>query len=139
MTPEQIELCKSSWAMVEPIADDAAAIFYRNLFNADPELEPLFKGDMVEQGKKLMQMIAAAVNLLDKLEDLVPVVQKLAVRHVSYGVEDSHYDTVGGALIMTLGMGLGDAFTDDVKEAWVTAYGILADTMIAAANEEVSS
>jgi len=137
LTPVKISLCRSSWAKVEPIADDAAALFYKNLFEADPSLQPLFKGDMVEQGKKLMQMISAAVNLLDKLDELVPVVEKLAVRHVDYGVKDEHYDTVGAALLKTLSQGLGDDFTDDVEAAWTTAYGVLASTMIAAANSPV--
>lgn len=134
MTPEQIQLCKDSWSKVEPIADDAAALFYSNLFEADPSLKALFKGDMAEQGKKLMEMITAAVRMLDKLDQLVPIVQNLGIRHATYGVEPSHYDTVGGALLKTLSQGLGDAFTDDVKAAWTVAYGILATTMIDAAN-----
>ena len=136
MTPEQIQLCKDSWAKVEPIADDAAALFYGNLFDADPSLKALFKGDMAEQGKKLMQMIGTAVRLLDKLDQLVPAVQQLGVRHAGYGVEESHYDTVGGALLKTLGQGLGEGFTDDVKEAWTVAYGLLSKTMVDAANTE---
>ena len=136
LNAEKIALCRDSWSKVEPIADDAAALFYSNLFEADPALKPLFKGDLTEQGKKLMQMITAAVNLLDKLDELVPVVEKLALRHVGYGVKDEHYATVGAALIKTLGQGLGDAFTDEVKAAWLTAYGVLSSTMIAAANAE---
>lgn len=138
MTPEKIQLCKDSWLKVEPIADTAAELFYSNLFEADPELKPLFKGDMQEQGKKLMEMIAAAVRLLDKLDQLVPVVQKLGVRHAGYGVQASHYDTVGGALIKTLGQGLGDEFTDEVRDAWIDAYGLLAQTMIDAAEAKVA-
>lgn len=134
MTPEQIQLCKSSWAKVEPIADDAAGLFYQNLFEADPSLQHLFKGDMNEQGKKLMQMIGSAVRLLDKPDVLIPVVEKLGVRHVDYGVKDSHYSTVGGALLKTLSMGLGDEFTDDTEKAWTAAYAILSTTMMSAAN-----
>jgi methyl-accepting chemotaxis protein len=135
MTPEQIQLCKSSWANVVPIADQAAALFYQNLFEADPSLKSLFKGDMEEQGKKLMDMISSAVRLLDKPDVLIPVVQRLGAGHVKYGVEDSHYETVGGALIKTLSMGLGDAFTPETEEAWLAAYTILSSTMIDAANE----
>ncbi len=135
MTPEQIQLCKDSWSKVEPIADDAATLFYSNLFEADPSLKNLFKGDMNEQGKKLMQMISSAVRMLDKLDQLVPIVQQLGIRHKAYGVKDSHYATVGAALLKTLSMGLGDDFTKEVEEAWTEAYGILAATMIGAANE----
>jgi hemoglobin-like flavoprotein len=134
MTPVEIQLVQGSFDKVVPIADTAAALFYTNLFTADPALQPLFKGNMEEQGKKLMQMIGTAVKKLDDLDTLVPVLQNLGKRHVGYGVEASHYDTVGGALLLTLEQGLGDAFTADVKAAWTTAYGIMAATMIDAAN-----
>jgi hemoglobin-like flavoprotein len=135
MTPTQVQLVKSSWAQVLPIADAAAELFYGKLFELNPSLRPLFKGDMVEQGRKLTKMINTAVNGLDRLDAIVPAVQQLGVRHIAYGVEDEHYDVVGSALLWTLGAGLGDAFTDDVKEAWATVYGILADTMKTAAKE----
>ena len=133
MTPEQAILVKNSWDSVLPIADAAAELFYGKLFELDPSVKVLFKGDMREQGEKLMKMINTAVNCLDQLEELVPAVQQLGVRHVSYGVKDEHYDTVGAALLWTLEQGLGDAFTAEVKDAWATVYGILADTMKSAA------
>jgi len=133
MTPEQIILVKSSWEKVTPIADKAAVLFYGKLFGLDPSLKPLFKGDMDEQGKKLMKMISTAVNSLERLDDVVPAVQQLGVRHIGYGVKDEHYDTVGTALLWTLEAGLKDDFTDETKEAWATVYGILSETMKAAA------
>jgi len=139
MTPKQIEMVQGSFAQIEPIADTAAALFYSNLFSADPSLKPLFKGDMLAQGRKLMQMIGVAVNKLNDLDVLVPVLQRLGERHADYGVEDSHYATVGGALLLTLKQGLADAFSEEVEEAWTTAYGLMANTMIAAANSKVTA
>lgn len=135
MTPAQVELIRSSWAQVVPISDKAAELFYGKLFELDPSVRPLFKGDMAEQGQKLMRMISTAVNGLDRLDAIVPAVQQLGVRHIAYGVTDDHYDSVGAALLWTLETGLGDAFTDENKEAWATVYGILADTMKTAAAE----
>ena len=135
MTPRDTELVQSSFAKVAPIAEQAAELFYARLFELDPSLQSLFKGDMVEQGKKLMAMIGAAVQGLDDLESLVPVVQDLGRRHRRYGVEADHYGTVGQALLDTLAKGLGDAFTEDVKRAWTTVYGVLSTTMIAAAQD----
>ncbi len=129
MTPEQAVLVKESWAKVTPIADKAAELFYGKLFETDPALKPLFKGDMKEQGAKLMKMINTAVNGLDRLEEIVPAVQELGKRHVGYGVKDEDYDTVGGALLWTLEQGLGEGFTPEVKDAWATVYGVLATTM----------
>jgi hemoglobin-like flavoprotein len=63
------------------------------------------------------------------------VLQNLGKRHGGYGVQDSHYDTVGTALLKTLGQGLGQDFTADVKTAWVNVYGVMADVMKAAAKQ----
>lgn len=135
MTPHQVELVQTTWAKVVPISDQAAALFYGRLFELDPSLRPMFKTDIKEQGKKLMTMITVAVRGLTDLGKLVPAVEDMGRRHVSYGVEDKHYDTVGTALIWTLEKGLGDAFTSEVKEAWVTTYTILATTMKNAAKQ----
>ena len=72
LTNTQKTLVQESFAAVRPIADDAAALFYRRLFELDPSLERMFKGDMAEQRRKLMQMLTAAVKGLDRLEQLVP-------------------------------------------------------------------
>lgn len=131
--PTEIALVRTSFALVEPIAPQAAALFYANLFGADPSLRPLFRGDMQAQGQKLMQMIAAAVSLLDKPAQLLPVLRQLGSRHGGYGVHDAHYDTVGAALIKTLEQGLGEAFTADTRGAWLNVYGLISRTMMDAA------
>ncbi|WP_406685113.1 globin domain-containing protein [Seonamhaeicola sp. MEBiC1930] len=135
MEAKTIELVQGTFKKVVPIADKAAEIFYDKLFDLDPQLKPLFKGDMKAQGAKLMTMIGTAVNGLTNLESIVPAVQNLGKSHVGYGVKDSHYDTVGTALIYTLKTGLGKSFTPDVEDAWVEVYTVLATTMKDAANE----
>jgi len=128
-----IALVQASWQQVTPIATEAAALFYRNLFAADRTLETLFKGDMHTQGEKLMQMIGVAVGKLDRTDVLIPVLEGLARRHVAYGVEEAHYATVGAALLDTLEQGLGAAFTPEVRAAWTTVYGVMSDVMTSAA------
>jgi hemoglobin-like flavoprotein len=137
VTNTQKVLVQESFAAVVPIADDAAVLFYRRLFELDPSLQRMFRGDMTEQRRKLMQMLTAAVKGLDRLDQLVPVVEDLGRRHVGYGVADAHYDTVGAALLWTLEKGLGDAFTAEVKDAWVAVYGLLAGTMKNAAKQSL--
>jgi hemoglobin-like flavoprotein len=135
VTAAQKALVQNTFADIAGIADDAAVLFYKRLFELDPSLQPMFRGDMAEQRRKLMQMITAAVKGLDRLEQLVPVVQDLGRRHGAYGVVDAHYETVGAALLWTLEMGLGRAFTPEVKGAWTAVYGLLATTMKDAARE----
>jgi hemoglobin-like flavoprotein len=139
MTPQQKQLVQTTFAKVAPIADEAAALFYGRLFEIDPALRPMFTTDLKEQGRKLMAMIAMAVNGLDRLDQLVPAVRQLGARHAGYGVRDEHYDTVAAALVWTLEQGLGGDFTPDVREAWVAVYGVLASTMKDAAAAAVPS
>ena len=133
MTPEKIALVRSSWQLVLPIKDIAAQLFYGQLFELDPSLRSMFKGDMVEQGRKLMMIINTAVNSLDNLGPILGAVEEMGRRHVGYGVTEAHYDTVGSALIWTLAKGLGEQFTPPVKDAWVETYTTLASTMKQAA------
>ena len=135
MTPKQVALVQVSWEKIQPSADAVADLFYARLFGLDPSLQLMFKGDMQEQGRKLASMITFAVKGLTRLEAIVPGVQALGRRHAGYGVKDDHYDTVGEALLWTLGKGLGTAFTGEIRAAWEAAYGVLANTMREAAKE----
>ncbi len=136
MTPNQISLVQKSFDAVP--AEIAADLFYARLFELDPSLRPLFKGDMKAQGRKLMDMIAVAVRGLNNLDTIVPAVQDLGVRHAGYGVTPDHYETVGSALLWTLDKGLGEHFTDEVREAWTEAYILLSSTMIDAAERKAA-
>jgi hemoglobin-like flavoprotein len=101
----------------------------RRLFELDPTLRPLFKGDMEEQGRKLMEMIELAVKGLDRPEAILPAIAALGRRHAGYGVNESDYETVGEALLWTLEQGLGPSFTPDIREAWAALYRFVADAM----------
>jgi hemoglobin-like flavoprotein len=129
MTSREIYLVQSSWQKVLPIADQAAEMFYGRLFEIAPQVGTLFKGDMNAQGRKLMGMINTAVDGLAELDRIVPSVKDLGRRHSGYGVTDAHYESVGEALIWTLQQGLGKAFTAEVREAWISTYTLLAETM----------
>jgi hemoglobin-like flavoprotein len=129
MTPQQKELVQQTWTMVVPIADTAAELFYGRLFELEPSYKAMFKNDMTEQGKKLMKTINIAVTALDDVEPLIPVLKKMGADHVGYGVKERDYNVVGAALIWTLEKGLGDAFTDEVKNAWGAVYDVLASVM----------
>jgi hemoglobin-like flavoprotein len=129
MTPQQKELVQKTWTMVVPIADTAAELFYGRLFELEPSYRAMFRHDMTEQGKKLMKTINIAVTALDDVEPLIPVLKKMGADHVGYGVKERDYNVVGAALIWTLEKGLGDAFTDEVKNAWGAVYDVLASVM----------
>jgi hemoglobin-like flavoprotein len=129
----QIELVRSTWAMVHPVRHVAAELFYARLFEQQPELRALFKGDLSRQGTMLMAALGGVVANLDRLSQVVEAVAPLARRHVGYGVQAQHYDAVGEALLWTLATGLKEHFTPQAKTAWAKAYALVANAMKAAA------
>lgn len=138
MTPHQIALIRGSFEPLKPLAATVAEAFYAQLFARDPALRSLFRGsNMAQQGERLIQMLGAAIQLLDNPAALNPVLLKLGQRHAGYGVIDAHYDSVGAALLDTLAAGLGDGFTPEVRAAWTTMYGHVARTMRQGAAAEV--
>ncbi len=139
MTPEQIAHVQNTFKMVLPIKETAAKLFYDRLFALDPDLRPMFKGDMAEQGRKLMTVLATAVGNLEKLDEILPTVQALGEQHAEFGVTPEHYNTVGEALIWTLEQGLTDAFTSEVKEAWVAVFSALSTVMQDAAAKKAAA
>lgn len=138
MTPEKINLIKSSWSYVITHSEQAGELFYQKLFETAPQLRPMFKGDVKEQSQKLISMVTVVITKLDKLEQILPEVAALAKRHVKYGVNKNHFPVVGGALIWTLEQGLAERWTPQLKAAWVEVYEILSKAMITAMEEELS-
>ena len=139
LSAAQITLVQQTWRRVLPIENEVARLFYTRLFELDPSLTTLFSSnDMREQGRKLTYMITVAVNGLNRLDSIVPAVQDLGRRHVAYGVTSAHYDTVATALLWTLELGLGDACTPEVLDAWTSVYALLATTMKEAATTQAA-
>jgi nitric oxide dioxygenase len=140
MTPEEIRLVQESFRHVLAIREQAAELFYGRLFEIDPSTRRLFAGsDMKAQGGKLMATIDMVVGSLARPEAMLAKVKELAVRHVVYGVEETHYQSVGSALLWTLSAGLGAPFTPALRDAWAAAYALLSGVMIDAAREAVSA
>jgi hemoglobin-like flavoprotein len=133
MTERQIEAIRSTFRMIEPTANSAMVAFYERMFELDPTMRPMFRITVEEQGKKLAQVIAIVVKSLDRMEEILPAVRELGARHGQYGVTEQHYATGGAALLWTLEQGLGEAFTEEVKESWSLAYRTLTGAMMESA------
>lgn len=136
MTPHQIALVRTGFGQCAADADGFATAFYDRLLAESPSLAPLFaRTDMRSQRTKLIAVLAFVVAGLDRPETILDEARALARRHVAYGVEEAHYPPVGAALVGALGERLGAAFDDEARGAWIAAYGLLSNVMIAAARE----
>ncbi|HSU42354.1 MAG TPA: globin domain-containing protein [Polyangiaceae bacterium] len=141
LTESDRKAVRQSFRLVVPIADTAADLFYRRLFELRPTYRELFKDDIAAQKRKLLRMLAFIVRALDYKDtewrddvppeqDLMLVVLALGRRHADlYRIPNESYAVVGEALLWTLDYGLGEAFTQDVRAAWTRLYTLLAQTM----------
>ncbi len=137
MTPQDIRLVQRSWKALQPLAGAVAAVFYERLFELDPPLRALFRGDMDGQRRKLVAMITAAVSTLGDMDTLGPELRELGRRHAGYGVSERDYETAGAALLWSLERGLAADFTPPVQRAWAAVFSTLARMMRDAARQPV--
>ena len=135
MNDTQRLVVQETFRCLAPSSETVGAIFYANLFRLNPDLRSMFRGDIVAQSHKLVQVLALAVNSLDRLPQLAPVLEDLGRRHAGYGVSPADYDTVGTALLVTLDHCLGTGFTTDVRDAWAAIYSVLSGAMQRGANQ----
>jgi nitric oxide dioxygenase len=133
MDTHQIALVQQSFEKVATLGEKVPELFYAELFAIDPSLRDMFKGDMKEQHRKLLATLAMVIRSLHTPEKIIGPAQKLAVKHLDYGVAPVHYTYVGNALLRTLKKGLGDQFTPELRDAWVEAFRTLATVMKQAA------
>ena len=130
MTRDKTLLVQASWPTVAANTDTLTRRFYEHLFEIDDSAARLFAGvDMAAQREKLAKSLAVVIGSLDNLEQLVPHIAALGKRHVNYGVEQRHYDSVGDALLWALRDTLGTSFTTELHEAWAEAYTLVASVM----------
>ena len=130
MTPDQMKAIQESFSKVAPISEQAAALFYGRLFEIAPAVKPLFRGDMKEQGRKLMATLAVVVNGLSNLEASCRPRARLPSVMSTMASRPADYAPVGAALLWTLERGLGDGWTQDLAAAWGAAYTALSEFMI---------
>lgn len=129
-------LIKHSFTAVEPNGTAVTGYFYDHLFQHNPGVRPLFAEHIGEQRDRLWAALGVLVAKLDDLDAVVNVLSGLGRRHVGYGALPEHYPAVGASLLATLEHFAGEAWTADVAAAWTELYGVIAETMIGAAERE---
>jgi NAD(P)H-flavin reductase len=131
-----VRLIRESFAEVEPRADEVAGYFYAMLFAIAPATRELFAANMEVQRSRLLRALVHVVQMVDRPDDLVPFLRQLGRDHRKFGVLAQHYDAVGTALLTALKRFAGEAWTPQVEKAWGDAYGLIARTMLEAAEAD---
>ena len=132
---KEVKLLEDSFALVAPKADELVASFYDNLFTDYPAAKPLFEHtNMAKQQQMLKASLVMVIENLRKPEALSQALKGLGARHVKYGALPAHYPLVGNSLLKTLEQYAGDAWTPEVKGAWVNAYKSISELMLEGAD-----
>lgn len=129
ITAREKQLIRETFPLVQEVAGPLALLFYGRLFEREPGLRGMFRGDIRAQGDKLMAMIDAVVNSVDDWQSLAPTLRAMGERHKQYGVEDHHYLVVEQAFGWALGQALGNAADAEVKAAWRGVVAQVGDAM----------
>ncbi len=130
LSEDEIDILGDSLSYLQGHKDLAACVFYENLFEINPSLRPMFDEDLTEQSNKALFAFGAIVAQIHDLDICREMTKELAVRHVSYGVLPEHYASVGGAVLRTVEMVMGDAMSDEIAVSWRKAYDSVAAAMI---------
>ena len=128
-----IDIIKSTVPALKAHGLDITTTFYKNMFEQNPEVAPLFdmsKQKSGEQPKALAMTILAAAQNIDNLPAILPVVKKIGEVHCDRQITEGHYPIVGSNLLASIKEVLGDSATDEVIEAWGKAYEVIAKIFI---------
>lgn len=133
LSNETRSIIKSTVPVLEDHGVAITTAFYRNLFEAHPELLNIFNHANQAQGRQqtaLAKAVYAAAVHIDELAEIMPAIIQIAHKHVSLGVKPEHYPVVGEYLLKAMKEVLGDAATDEIITAWAEAYSVIADAFI---------
>ena len=127
--PELLAEIRSSFALIEPRAPQASAWFYEHFFAQNPRYRKLFTGDPVAQQRRLFQAVSRIIADFDDLDDFLPYLRRLALRHRKFGLRPAHYQAFGESMLATVREFTGPAWTDVTRVAWEAGFGLVASVM----------
>lgn len=129
LLPGQMQVLRKNYALVESKSGITSLIFYQNLFRLEPSLRSMFHSSIELQGRKLMEALSYTIDALEQPRRLIPVLESLGRRHITYGVKPEHYPIVLSALLSALKEVLKEDFTADAQNAWEAALKFVSAVM----------
>ncbi|MGH3417145.1 MAG: globin domain-containing protein [Actinocrinis sp.] len=127
---------RESFALIEPYGPEAAAWFYEHFFAANPRYRKYFSSDPAVQQRRLFQSVQRVVADLDRLDEFLPYLRRLALRHRKFALRSAHYQAFGASLLATVAQYCGPQWTERTNAAWEAGYGLVATVMLEAGAEE---
>lgn len=137
LSEQSAPVIRATLPVVGAAVEDITELFYRNLFEAHPELlTDLFnRGNQAngEQRRALAGAVAGFAAALVHNPGTPPaaMLSRIAHKHVSLGISAEQYKIVHRHLFAAIGEVLGEAVTPEVAAAWDEVYWLMAESLIA--------
>lgn len=128
----EIALLRESYKAMTPRLEDASVFFYERLFAIAPELRPMFRDEIPNQGMRFMTAVGTILERLDAPGGASDTLARLGQGHAALGVEPGHFAPMRTALLETFRETLGPGFTERHAAAWGRAYDEIAAAMVRA-------
>ncbi|MCK5872269.1 MAG: hypothetical protein KAG26_05545 [Methylococcales bacterium] len=122
-------LVKNCLDQLNSQTETLSRLFYKELFQLDQQLKMVFSGSVVFLNRKFTNMLSTLKNVkhLEKIENSI---SRMGERHIrQYGAEIQHFPLMKQALLKTLSIHLGKAYTPELKEAFEEVFDDVAAIM----------
>ena len=132
LSQETITIIKSTVPVLAQHGKTITTVFYKNMFEAHPELLNIFNHANQSKGRQqnaLAGLVYAAAANIDNLGAVLPAVVQVAHKHKSLNITPEQYPIVGYHLLGAIKEVLGDAATPEIIGAWGEAYEVIAGVL----------
>ena len=133
MTPEHIELVKSTVPVLRENGVALTSYFYNRMLTNHPELKNIFNLDSQNSGRQPRALAAAVLAYAEHIENssvLAKAIEHITTKHVSLNIQPDQYAIVGDNLLNSISEVLNVPMDSELIAAWKAAYLQLADILI---------
>lgn len=137
MNEQQKALVRATIPVLQSSGVALTSHFYQRMLSHNPELKHIFNQGHQGAGRQQQALAGAVLAYAQNIDDpsvLLPVVERIAHKHVSLGIRAEHYAIVDKHLLTSIQEVLGDAASAELIDAWAAAYGELAQLFIGLEN-----
>ncbi|NOQ35393.1 MAG: hypothetical protein GQ569_05790 [Methylococcaceae bacterium] len=117
---------------IDQLTDDMnvlSRLFYKELFHLDLQLKTVFSGNVVFLNRKFINMLATLKNV-KHLENIKDSISKMGERHIlQHHAEIKHFPLMKQALLKALEEHLGQAYNDELEQAWSEVFDEVSEIM----------
>ena len=119
MTPQQIELVKSTVPVLREHGVTLTTYFYKRMLNNNPELKCFNLDDQtsLRQPRALAAAVLAYAENIENPTVLAKAVERITTKHVSLDIQPDQYAIVGDNLLHSISEVLNVPFESELIEA----------------------